>query len=446
MAEPESPVETFKRATAATLRAVAESDQIEVTFGAEGASLAGKRARLSVPARALPAEDVTRIRGESDALAVRVRYHDAMVHARRQPSTPTGRAIYEALEQTRCEALGGRRMVGLAHNLDAMLEQKYRRFGYDKVLEMSDTSLPEVVRCLAREAMTGEPPPPAIRALVDLWRPTLEPKIGEDLRDLSDTAENQERFSRTVRQILADLNLEAAEEEDGDQQDDQENGDQDQGQQGETRGESGEQQSEEEQTGQQETRPDPRPGAESDGSTEDTDADMMMGEAEERPGEAPPRQPREVPQTAAEPLYRPYTAAFDETIDAVDLCDPEELTRLRLLLDQQLQHLQGVIGRLANRLQRRLMAKQLRSWQFDLEEGLLDAGRLARVVVSPTVPLSYKQENDTNFRDTVVTLLIDNSGSMRGRPITIAAMSADILARTLERCGVKVEINRKSVV
>jgi cobaltochelatase CobT len=140
------------------------------------------------------------------------------------------------------------------------------------------------------------------------------------------------------------------------------------------------------------------------------------------------------------PSYTAYITAFDEIVAAEDLCDAEELSRLRAQLDQQLSHLQGVVARLANRLQRRLLAKQTRSWDFDLEEGILDAARLSRVVLDPFHPLSFKQERETDFRDTVVGLLIDNSGSMRGRPITVAAMSADILARTLERCGVKVEI------
>jgi len=138
--------------------------------------------------------------------------------------------------------------------------------------------------------------------------------------------------------------------------------------------------------------------------------------------------------------YRAFTRAFDEEIEADQLCDQDELTRLRQQLDQQLQHLHGVVAKLANRLQRRLLAQQQRAWDFDLEEGTLDASRLARIVANPMLPLSYKRERDTDFRDTVVTLLIDNSGSMRGRPISVAAMCSDILARTLERCAVKVEI------
>jgi cobaltochelatase CobT len=153
-----------------------------------------------------------------------------------------------------------------------------------------------------------------------------------------------------------------------------------------------------------------------------------------------PQPRRDKPILDSDAIYKPFTRAHDEEIKAEDLCDAEELSRLRQQLDQQLQHLQGVVSKLANRLQRRLLAQQTRAWDFDLEEGILDAARLARVVVNPMLALSYKRERDTDFRDTVVTLLIDNSGSMRGRPITVAAMCGDILSRTLERCAVKVEV------
>jgi cobaltochelatase CobT len=178
--------------------------------------------------------------------------------------------------------------------------------------------------------------------------------------------------------------------------------------------------------------------AEEADDTEDSDMDMEAGE--EQPGRPSKRHEPDFNRGRNEPAYRAFTTQFDEVIDAAELCDADELTRLRHMLDQQLSHLQAVVAKLANRLQRRLLAKQNRSWNFNLEEGLLDAARLPRVIVNPELPLSYKQESDTEFRDTVVSLLIDNSGSMRGRPITVAAMTGDILARTLERCGVKVEI------
>ena len=157
-------------------------------------------------------------------------------------------------------------------------------------------------------------------------------------------------------------------------------------------------------------------------------------------GEEPFRPQLPFSSNTNEDFYKVYCNTFDEIVEADDLCDAEELTRLRAYLDKQLANLQGVVARLANRLQRRLMAQQNRSWDFDIEEGILDTAKLMRVIIDPMHPLSFKVEKDTQFRDTVVTLLLDNSGSMRGRPITVAATCADILARTLERCGVKTEI------
>lgn len=442
MSQPESPVETFKRATAAALRAMSGEREVEVGFGAETPGLAGKRARLPAPSRALPDEDMVRLRGEADSLALRLKHHDAAVHARHLPATPTGRQVYEALEQVRCEALGARRMAGVASNLAANLDQKYRRLGYDRVMEATEPTMPEAVRFLAREALTGEPPPPSVKRLVDLWRPHLSPKIAADLSGLKTSMFEQDRFSRVVRQLLVDLDLDAAEnlEQENDEEEDQEGESNDDGNQGEVRGEAGEKGSDEDMPQPEQSREDSRPGSEAETESEQ-DGEMEPGDGEEQPGEAaPPQGQRPLSGVNADTLYKAFTTSFDEVVSADDLCDSEELTRLRLLLDQQLSSMQGVIARLANRLQRRLMAKQTRSWDFDLEEGLLDAGRLARIVANPLLPLSYKREKDTDFRDTVVTLLIDNSGSMRGRPISIAAISADILARTLERCGVKVEI------
>ena len=173
----------------------------------------------------------------------------------------------------------------------------------------------------------------------------------------------------------------------------------------------------------------------------DDQGDMEEADEQELPdGEAPKEPPPAPPHSDADPGYKVFSTAHDEEIAAEDLAEAQELERLRAYLDQQLEPLKGAVSRLANKLQRRLQAQQNRSWEFDREEGILDAGRLARVVANPTTPLSFKVEKDTEFRDTVVTLLLDNSGSMRGRPISIAAICADVLARTLERCGVKVEI------
>jgi len=443
----ESPVETFKRATTATLRAMADRKDLVVGFSAEPAGIAGTRVRVPLPPRDLNPKDVANVRGSADAAALRLRHHDAGIHAHRMPVSEQARLSYDALEQARVEAIGATQMAGVAGNLAAALDEKYRKAGFERFNDPEQVPLPDVLRLLAREAMTGAPPPDSARAAIDMWRQKVADKLGTGLDTLSGVMENQDAYAKAVRRLLTDMDMEVGAEPDSDQ-DEQDNapenpdagGDNDKemdsqgGQQ-----QSGDDQSQDMQDQQQQQRRSEEATAGEEG--EQAEGEMSEGEGSEEPG-TPGTQPRpERGRNEPDPgAYKAFTTAFDEVVDAADLCDPDELTRLRLMLDQQLQNLQGVISKLANRLQRRLLAKQTRSWEFDLEEGMLDAARLARVVINPTVPLSFKRENETDFRDTVVTLLIDNSGSMRGRPISIAAMSADILSRTLERCGVKVEI------
>jgi cobaltochelatase CobT len=436
MAQDFSPTEIFKRATATTLRAIAEDDEVNVTFGPEPAGLSGRRVRLPNPARDLPADEVAQLRGAADSMALRLKYHDDSVHAKRVPGGPLARAIFESLEQARVEALGSKRMAGVAANLSAMLDEQYRRQGFERVTERTEGTMAEAVRLLTREALTHEPPPPAARKVVDLWRPWLEGKIAKDLSELDKQILDQDAYARTTRRLIQDLDLDLGEMDES-SDDQQSQGDE---QDGENQTDSGESAT----AGAQPSME----GAPADGATDDaeqdgdadTDGEMMPGASDDDPGRPgrPGQMPRGRPDENA--IYRAFNTLSDEVIDADKLCDSDELGRLRHLLDQQLSHLQSVIARLANRLQRRLLARQTRAWEFDLDEGILDAARLSRVITNPVLPLSYKRERETDFRDTVVTLLIDNSGSMRGRPITVAAMSADILARTLERCAVKVEI------
>ncbi|HEV2188192.1 MAG TPA: cobaltochelatase subunit CobT [Stellaceae bacterium] len=436
MAQDFSPTEIFKRATATTLRAIAEDDEVNVTFGPEPAGLSGRRVRLPNPARDLPPDEVAQLRGAADSLALRLKYHDDAVHSKRVPGGPLARAIFESLEQARVEALGSKRMVGVSANLSAMLDEQYRRQGFERVTERTEGTMAEAVRLLTREALTREPPPPAARKVVDLWRPWLEGKIAKDLSELDKQILDQDAYARTTRRLIQDLDLDLGEMDES-SDDQQSQGDE---QDGENQTDSGESAT----AGAQPSME----GAPADGATDDaeqdgdadTDGEMMPGASDDDPGRPgrPGQMPRGRPDENA--IYRAFNTLSDEVIEADKLCDADELGRLRHLLDQQLSHLQSVIARLANRLQRRLLARQTRAWEFDLDEGILDAARLARVVANPVLPLAYKRERETDFRDTVVTLLIDNSGSMRGRPITVAAMSADILARTLERCAVKVEI------
>jgi len=432
-------LDDFKRATASTLRALSGEAEVQVAFQPGPAGLAGKRARLPLPARSLPAPEMVKLRGAADSLALRLRHHDDALHAARAPAPREAKAVYDALEQARVETVGGRRMAGVSANLRARLAEQCEAEGYDRMTRKDQLPIAAALSLLARERMSGEEAPEPARRVLELWRGSLGEDAEAAMRELARTQDDQSGFARAARRLLAALDLAEAEAEaepDQASEEGEEGGEQSGQQDGGA--EDGEGQSESESESLLGAKPERFEGdaAEQEGSdTAEQEADVQ---GEDRP--SGPQTRRERPDTDREGAYRAYTRAFDEEVAAEELCDPDELGRLRQQLDLQLQHLQGVVAKLANRLQRRLMAQQTRAWDFDLDEGILDAGRLARVVVNPMHSLSYKRERETEFRDTVVTLLIDNSGSMRGRPITVAAMCGDILARTLERCGVKVEI------
>ena len=437
----ESPTEPFKRAVSGAMRALARKPDLEVSFAAERPGMVGGKARLPEPARKLSKAEAAIVRGHADAMALRLACHDNTIHRRMQPAGQQARAVFEAVEQARVEAIGARRMSGVAGNLAAMLDDRYHRAKFDDVTERSEAPIEEAVSLMVRERLTGQAPPPAAKRLVELWRPLIEDRAGTDLDRLVDLREDRRQFGDAVRDLLD--SLEMGEDRSSDSEEDEEQGDeeekkQDKGEEGDASESDDMQRSSMEDTqASAEDMPDSAAEA-AEAATAEMSDDSDMGDAE-TPGE--PQRPRHFGDNHPKgPDYRAFTIKFDETIAAEDLCEPEELDRLRSYLDKQLSNLQGVVARLANRLQRRLMAQQNRSWEFDLEEGMLDPARLSRIVIDPLHPLSFKAEKDMQFRDTVVTLLLDNSGSMRGRPITVAATCADILARTLERCGVKVEI------
>jgi cobaltochelatase CobT len=430
--------EEFKRATAGALRAMAETPDVQVNFQPGPSGLSGKRARLPLPTRALPPTEMAKLRGASDAIALRLRHHDDTVHDARMPARREARDAFDALEQARVESVGSRHMAGVAANLRARLAEECEAEGYDRMTRRDQLPVPAALSMLAREQMSGDPAPEAARRVLGLWRDTLGPDADAALGELGRVQEDQRAFARAARKLLAAMNLAEAEadaEPEDQDQEGEESGDQSNQQDNSPEGQ-GQDQSDTE--AMLAAEPEDMEGDAADDSGEESEEEAAIAEGDDRPGGPQPRRERPNPDDSA--VYRAYTRQFDEEVAAEDLCDPDELTRLRQQLDQQLQHLHGVISKLANRLQRRLMAQQQRSWEFDLDEGLLDAGRLSRVVVNPLQALSYKQEQEMEFRDTVVTLLIDNSGSMRGRPITVAAMCGDILARTLERCAVKVEV------
>ena len=440
--KPAPTTEPLKQAVSGTMRAISGQPELEVIFSGDRPSLAGQSARLPEPPRKVGRQDVSILRGHSDSMALRLACHDVAAHVKNQPDGADARAAFDAVEQARCEAVGARRMQGVADNLAAMLDDRYRKSGAADIASREEAPLQDALALIVRERLTGAAPPESAGQLVDMWRDWVEDRAAGELDRLEDQVEDQAAFAKRFRDVLKSLEMIEDGGNNDDELDPEQNEDEGNNDESETGGD------EEDQSGEQEAAPQEMQlsGEEQDaGETEAADAnfedlaDSDMADDPDEPGE---HERQELPFSNKPPLsdYTVFTEQFDETIAAEDLCDIAELDRLRGFLDKQLTHLQGAVGRLANRLQRKLMAQQSRAWDFDLEEGLLDTSRLTRAVTDPTAPLAFKQERDTNFRDTVVTLLLDNSGSMRGRPITVAATCADILARTLERCGVKVEI------
>jgi cobaltochelatase CobT len=434
----EAPLDPFKRAVTLTTRSIAADSAMEVVFTSEPPGLNGKIVRLPEPSRVPTKSEIAVIRGHADAAALAVACHDPALHAALAPPGGEAREVFEAIEQARVEAIGARRMQGVAANLAARMEQRYERTRLAQATERSEAPLPDALALLIREKLTGQTPPVKARAVVNLWRQWVEGRARSVLDRMPDLLLDQEAFGRLARELLAALNLadqldHGSEEKSAEETEDDANAadaEQDQSE-GKQRAELSADSREEEVSSEQALD-----------DSDDALADLLdRADQSKQPRRSQPWRPNLSVLDNPEAFgYKVFTSAYDEIVNAEELCDVDELDRLRAFLDKQLQALHGAVARLANRLQRRLLAQQNRGWDFDLDEGMIDAARLARVIVDPMHPLTFKQERDTQFRDTVVTLLLDNSGSMRGRPIMVAACCADILARTLERCGVKVEI------
>ena len=434
----ESPLEQFKQVLTGTARALAHEPEIELAFTADAPAQAGKNFKVPMPGRLLPPDQVAEARGFADSFSLKLKHHNAARHTALRPSEVIAGAAFDAVENARVEALGSRNMAGIAANLGHALELKLRTDPISRAQSADEVPISTALSLIVRERLTGAPIPDAAVAGVDMLRGWIEEKAGSDLDALALALDDQGAFAALTQSMLEHLNLTEGDvdpsdaDEGGDDAEDSQDQDGDSDDDGEG------------EAGQAEARAEPQQGegeeTEADYDGEDMDdqdgSDGEMGDDGMQPVTPQRRNWDHLPQSD----YKIWSTKYDETITATELADEEELNRLRAYLDQQLSNLQSVVTKLANRLQRRLMAQQNRSWDFDQEEGMIDAARLARIVVSPGSSLSYKIERETDFRDTVVTLLIDNSGSMRGRPISIAAISADILARTLERCGVKTEI------
>ncbi len=436
----EAPAEPFKRVLGLTVRAIAGDGDIQVDFAPGRPELEGKHVQLPEPSRVPSAREIAVVRGWADSLALTAACHDAKLHKRLLPGSGEARAVFEAVERARVEALGANRMAGMAENLAAKCDELYSHGRFSMVTTTEEAPLEEALALIVRERLTGRAPPPKAQALVDVWRPVIEKRAGKVLKKMDALIECQESFGRQLHDLLKVLDL--GDETRQGEREDSEDESEEQPSAGEEEGKAQDESSGgQEEAGEEQTKEgDAGEAAEAPENADSAEFDLDNEGTEEAESEEPWRPNLSVLDAPESFGYRVYSKEFDEEVEAEQLSTADELERLRTFLDKELKSLASVVARLANRLQRRLLAQQSRAWDFDLEEGTLDAARLSRVVSDPMQPLSFKRERDTEFRDTVVTLLLDNSGSMRGRPIMVAACCADILARTLERCGVKVEI------
>ncbi len=435
MIDEEHPLEPFKRATTATIRAISENDELEVTFGQGVPSARGNKVRVPLPTIGSDQNEINAVRGMGDELALRLKYHDDRVHTRYAPRSGPAQEMFQWIEDARIASIGSLRMEGVAQNLDASLEVQCQQSAFDTIVDESEAPLSVAVGLLVRQRLTGRELPPSAENVVQFWRDYVEEHAGQDMDHLKDCLLDQQQFANVCREIIADLGFAAELDQPPD-----ENDNTDDTEAVDEEAESDSDLNPEDVVLDEDGLTDESADGETAMMEMDADLDMDDLGAEADPDEAPIQMPDDSGRIRVDVNYQAYAEQFDEIVAAEELCEADELTRLRALLDQQLVSLQHATSKLANRLQRRLMAKQSRTWEFDLEEGVLDASRLAQVIVDPTSPLAYKREKEMDFRDTVVTMLIDSSGSMRGRSITIAAMCADILGRTLERCSVRVEI------
>lgn len=431
----EDTLDTFKRALSSTVKAIAEDKEIEVIFGNNSTS---SEEKIILPEinNVFDLDNIASIRGAADNEALIYKYRNNDTYSEFLPNKEKNKKIYESLENTRIQILGSKYMRGVKSNLLSLYEKNCNEKNYSNVTSQSDLEIEHALEIYLKKKIDTNIVPKSASHALSYWSKWLDSKVGTSIDDLLENVDNQEKFAKLTNKLISDLKLYDTNENKDESEDDNK----------------GQQTEELDNPDIDET--------ESQSSMSDDDMENTEEEVQSEESELPVDENNEEMQDLEDdgsenvkPQYKEsksvetilseymvYSNKYDEIITAQDLCEDEELNRLRKYLDQQLKSFQTIISRLANRLQRKLLAKQNRSWEFNIEEGLLDTSRLTRVITDPFYSLSFKKEKDTDFKDTVVSLLIDNSGSMRGRPITVAAMSADILARTLEKCGVKVEI------
>ena len=427
--------EPIKKALSETTRAISKKNDLTINFENEATKINQNTIQLSRISNDNSRNDIIFARGEADSKALYIRYHDESIDQKYAPKGDIALNLFNEMEKARCEAIGGSIYPGAAKNIENKIEKESKKF-FEKSEPNQKFPLQDSLKLLIKKKTLHYKLSKNSQKGLDMWEDFILNESKSNFSKILSSIDNQEEFAKLSRNIIKDLGYgdQLGEEPEYDDNADNDN----------QNDESNESENSDENDNDEQQLPDEVEELVSDSSTTD---DLSV---EEEINEVEPQEDTNEEQnnrkktnsffSEADPNYKVFNNIYDEEILAENLAAEEELAKLRIYLEQQLDQVKGAVSRLANKLQRRLQAQQNRTWKFDLEEGFLDASRLARIITNPTTPLTYKQESEIEFKDTIVTLLIDNSGSMRGRPISIAAICAEIIASTLERCQVKCEI------
>ena len=427
MDEQEILKEKFKSAVSSTVKAISENFELDVKF--DNSSSANENS-LNLPeiVELKKLQDFTNLRARADSEALKIKYTDKKIYLRNEPSSPMGKALYAIAEKIRYEKIGSEKLKGVKHNITKCYENRFKDKKIEEIQTEGDVPITEAFELYLRNHFFKIKQNQTTKKVLGHWKDLFDKNLKYKLKDLDICVDDQNKFNQLIASLIGNLNFE--DENSKEKEEERETKKEDNSK---SKSDSEENNSSQQKDGQENDSDVSvfESGIESTNESEDSDQREIMSDKSLSTDNQ---------KILLKEKYKAYTNKHDEVKYAEDLESDEEIARLRKNLDQQLTNLQSIIAKLANKLQRQLLAKQNRSWEFDLEEGALDASKLSRVIIDPFHSLSYKKEKETEFKDTVVTLLIDNSGSMRGRPISVAAICADILSRTLERCSVKVEI------
>jgi len=429
MDEEELLKERFKSAVSSAVKAISGNYDLEIKFGNDSST---KKNFLSLPeiANLKKLQDFTNLRAYADSEALKIKYTNKKIYLKNQPEGSMAKALYAIAEKIRYEKIGSNKLKGVKNNITQCYENKFLGKKIEEIKTESDVPITEAFELYLRSYFFEIKQNSTTKKILSHWKDLFNKSIKEKLIELNSCIENQEKFGGLVSNLIDKLKFEDSNEKEN-----------------ETKKEKTEDKpsnsegndNEKDLSKMEDSTKDSNLSVDNtnfEALAEKTDSDNL----EEKEAEGNQNLQRLHKKNTLKEKYKIFTDSYDEVKNAEELEKDEEISRLRKSLDQQLTNLQSLVAKLANKLQRQLLAKQNRSWDFDLEEGMLDASKLSRIIANPFHSLSYKMEKETEFKDTVVTLLIDNSGSMRGRPISVAAICADILSRTLERCSVKVEI------